>query len=42
MSTFHLGLGVPFVKGIVMKNAIDPIPVSKINKPDPKDQIRLI
>ena len=42
MSSFHLGLGVPFDKGIVMKNAIDPIPMSKINKPDPKDQIRLI
>ena len=42
LHSFHLGLGVPFDKGIVMKNAIDPIPMNKINKPDPKDQIRLI
>ena len=42
MQTYHLGLGVPYDKGIVMKNAIDPIPGNLINKPDPKEQINLI
>lgn len=37
-STFNMGRGVPFSRGIVMQNAIDPIP--KHNKPT--DKINLI
>lgn len=37
---YNLGLGVPYGKSLVLKNAIDPIPVGK--KIDPKEQVRLI
>ena len=42
MSTFHLVLGVPMDSMHVMRNAIDPVPMNLINKPDPKNEIRLI
>jgi UDP-glucose:(glucosyl)LPS alpha-1,2-glucosyltransferase len=38
LSSYNIGLGVPYSKSIVIKNAIDPIPF----KEKKKDQIRLI
>jgi UDP-glucose:(glucosyl)LPS alpha-1,2-glucosyltransferase len=40
LSTYNMGLGVPYSESIVLKNAIDPIALSKNDKPS--DQIRLI
>ena len=42
MHTFCMGLGVPYDNCHVMRNAIDPVPLKLINKPDPKKEIRLI
>lgn len=38
LQTYNLALGVPYHESIVLKNAIDPIPLND----KPKDQIRLI
>ena len=37
-----MGLGVPYDKSLVLKNAIDPMDPKLIDKPDPKEQVRLI
>ena len=42
LSTYNMGLGLPYDKGLVLKNAIDPMDPKLINKPDPKEQVRLI
>lgn len=38
LSTYNMGLGVPYAESVVMKNAIEPIEEHK----KPKDQVRLI
>lgn len=40
LSTYNMGLGVPYSQSIVLRNAIDPIPDVWSQKP--KDQVRLI
>jgi len=40
LSTYNMGLGVPYSESVVIRNAIDPIEVDWSIKPD--DQIRLI
>ena len=40
LSTYNMGLGVPYAESTVLRNAIDPIQVDWNDKPD--DQIRLI
>lgn len=39
---YNLGLGVPYGKSLILKNAIEPISVTSGDKPDPNEQIRLI
>jgi UDP-glucose:(glucosyl)LPS alpha-1,2-glucosyltransferase len=40
LSTYNMGLGVPYAESVVLRNAIDPLQVDWKAKPD--DQIRLI
>jgi UDP-glucose:(glucosyl)LPS alpha-1,2-glucosyltransferase len=40
LSTYNMGLGVPYAESVVLRNAIDPLQVDWKEKPD--DQIRLI
>lgn len=39
---YNVVLGVPYSEGVVIKNAIEPIPSDLINKKDPDGKIRLI